>query len=95
MRLSPSQFTALRNLARKRDGEAVDWINIADARALTDLGFAERGRAGWTITPAGSAALETGARQDDGSAGGSSAASVVRFGAQNGGPDEPDDAGND
>jgi hypothetical protein len=55
--LSPGQFVALGNLSRKKAGEQVDWINIADARALTDLGFAERTGGGWTITPAGVAAL--------------------------------------
>jgi len=55
--LSDGQLLALRNLARKQAGEDVDWIKIADARSLTELGFAERGREGWTITPAGLAAL--------------------------------------
>jgi hypothetical protein len=55
--LSPNQLIALRNLARKQAGEAVDWINIADARALTELGLADRGREGWRITAAGLAAL--------------------------------------
>jgi hypothetical protein len=55
--LSPGQIVALRNLARKQAGEAVDWINIADARALTDLGLAVRTGGGWTLTPAGAAAL--------------------------------------
>ena len=57
MTLSPSQLVALKNLARKKAGEAVDWINIADARALTDLGLAERTGGGWVITPAGTVAL--------------------------------------
>jgi len=57
MALTPGQLTALRNLARKQAGEDVDWINIADARALTELGLAERNRGGWEITPAGLAAL--------------------------------------
>jgi hypothetical protein len=56
--LSDGQQTALRNLARKQTGEEVDWINIGDARALTDLGYAQRDRAGWTITPEGLAALK-------------------------------------
>jgi hypothetical protein len=55
--LSPGQLTALRNLARKQAGEAVDWINIADARALTELGFADRNSEGWRITAAGALAL--------------------------------------
>jgi hypothetical protein len=85
MRLSVSQLTALRNLARKKEGEAVDWIRIADARALTDLGFAERGRAGWNISPAGLAAV-AGCDQGDGGARGlSPAGRVIRLGAKSGG----------
>jgi len=57
MALSEGQFVALRNLSRKKAGEQVDWINIADARALTDLGFAERTGGGWTITADGAAEL--------------------------------------
>jgi hypothetical protein len=55
--LAVGQLTALRNLALKQAGKAVDWINISDARALTDLGLAERNREGWNITPEGVAAL--------------------------------------
>jgi hypothetical protein len=58
MALNPGEATALRNLARKQAGEDVDWINIADARALTELGLAERHRDGWKITPAGLEALK-------------------------------------
>ena len=57
MELSAGQLTALRNLASKQAGGDVDWINIADARALTGLGLAERSREGWKITPAGMEAL--------------------------------------
>ncbi len=57
MDLTAGQFTALRNLASKEAGGEVDWINIADARALTGLGLAERSREGWKITPAGAEAL--------------------------------------
>jgi hypothetical protein len=57
MALSPGQLVALRNLARKKAGAAVDWINIADARVLTDLGLAERNGGGWVITKEGVAAL--------------------------------------
>ena len=57
MGLSPGQFTALKNLSRKKAGEQVDWINIGDARALTELGLAERTGAGWVITPAGALVL--------------------------------------
>jgi len=55
MDLAAGQLTALRNLARKKAGEQVDWIKISDARALTELGLAERNREGWTITAAGEA----------------------------------------
>jgi len=60
-KLSPGQLHALQNLARKRDGKSVPFINIADARTLTDLGYAERGREGWGITPQGAALLDSGA----------------------------------
>lgn len=55
--LDDGQVTALRNLQAKLGGAEVDYIRIADARALTDLGLAERTAQGWTITPAGSAWL--------------------------------------
>lgn len=57
MTLSAGQLVALKNLARKKAGDAVDWINIADARVLTDLGLAERTGGGWVITKEGVAAL--------------------------------------
>jgi hypothetical protein len=57
VQLSPGQLTALQNLALKSTGKDVDWISISDARALTDLGYAERNREGWNITPAGHTAL--------------------------------------
>lgn len=56
--LTSGQRTALQNLARKQAGRDVDWINISDARGLTDLGLAERNREGWNITPKGLAVLE-------------------------------------
>lgn len=59
MALSEEQLRALTNLDRKRAGEEVDWVNIAAARALTELGLAERDHAGWRITEAGEAALKT------------------------------------
>lgn len=55
--LTGGQLHALQNLARKRDGQEVPFVNIADARVLTDLGLAERSREGWDITGAGSALL--------------------------------------
>jgi len=65
MSLTPGQLTALRNLARKQAGEDVNWINIADARALTELGFAERNRGGWEITPAGLATAKSQSESDE------------------------------
>jgi len=53
LKLTDAQFDALRNLARKKAGEVVGWIDIGEARGLTDLGFAERNRSGWQITDAG------------------------------------------
>jgi hypothetical protein len=53
MALSDSLRAALENLHRKHSGVTVDWINIADARELTELGLARRSHQGWTITEAG------------------------------------------
>ena len=64
MTLTDRLFAALDNLARKKAGDDVDWINIADARELTDLGFAQRSREGWDITAAGAAALAARAAND-------------------------------
>jgi hypothetical protein len=55
--LTPSQLNALQNLSRKKTGADVPFVNISDARALTELDLAERSREGWDITPAGSALL--------------------------------------
>jgi hypothetical protein len=55
--LTPAQLEALRHLARKKAGEPVGFVNIAVARALTELGLAQRSREGWDITPEGSALL--------------------------------------
>ena len=55
--LTSRQLEALRDLARKKAGEHVPFVNIGAARALTDLGLAERSREGWDITAAGSAHL--------------------------------------
>ncbi len=55
--LTSGQIEALRDLSRKRDGEPVPFVNIADAQTLTELGLAERSREGWNITPAGAALL--------------------------------------
>lgn len=64
MALSEGQLGALRNLASKQAGRPVDFINIADARALTELGLAIRSREGWAITPAGGEALAAAERND-------------------------------
>ena len=57
--LTDQQLTALRNLDRKRAGESVDFINIADARALTEAGFALRQASGWRISDRGVALLQS------------------------------------
>ncbi len=57
MPLSEGLLVALKNLSLKRSGKPVDFINIADARALTELGLAVRSREGWEITSEGEAAL--------------------------------------
>lgn len=57
MLLTEGQMTALRNLSLKRSGKPVDFINIADARALTELGLAIRSREGWEITAEGETLL--------------------------------------
>ena len=58
MKISDQQLAALHNLADKQAGQDVDWINIADARALTELGLARRNRGGWEITPEGLAMVK-------------------------------------
>lgn len=55
--LSSGQLDALRDLARKKAGGHVPFVNIAAARALTELGLAERSREGWDITTQGAALL--------------------------------------
>jgi hypothetical protein len=59
--LSAEELQALRNLARKQGGEEVAFINIADARALTERGLAVRTQQGWVITDAGANLLKDGA----------------------------------
>jgi hypothetical protein len=66
MTLSPKLLSALRNLVDKQGGADVDWINIADARALTELGFARRTRAGWEITSEGLALVKSGSGGPEG-----------------------------
>ena len=73
MAISDHELAALHNLADKQVGQDVDWINIADARALTELGLARRNGGGWEITPAGLALIKDNSRapilvQDNGPA---------------------------
>jgi hypothetical protein len=58
MAISDKELGALRNLADKHAGLDVDWINIAVARTLTELGFARRTRGGWEITAEGLAVIK-------------------------------------
>ena len=51
--LDAGPLEALRNLHKKQQGGEVGFINIADARTLTDLGLALRTPQGWEITDAG------------------------------------------
>jgi len=55
--LTDAELHALQRLAEKKAGATVPFINIAAARALSDLGLAARSREGWDITPEGSAFL--------------------------------------
>ena len=55
--LTDAQLNALQNLALKKAGGEAPFINIGAARALTELGLAERSREGWDITAEGSALL--------------------------------------
>jgi hypothetical protein len=73
LRLTGGQLDALRNLSRKKAGQEVGWIVIADARGLTELGFAARNRSGWQITPAGVSLL---AHQDAGGTAGETSATA-------------------
>lgn len=59
MTISDKELSALRNLADKEAGAAVDFINIADARALTELGLARRTPGGWQITAKGKAMVNS------------------------------------
>jgi hypothetical protein len=55
--LTKAELAALRNLAEKSGGTLTAFLNIADARRLTELGLASRSRQGWDITDQGSAYL--------------------------------------
>ncbi|MET3665617.1 hypothetical protein ABIC66_002235 [Caulobacter sp. 1776] len=56
--MTDAQRHALENLELKRQGAQVPYINISCARALTDLGLAQRSAQGWEITALGSALLK-------------------------------------
>ena len=55
--LTEAELHALQRLAEKKAGATVPFINIAAARALSDLGLAARSHEGWDITPEGNAVL--------------------------------------
>jgi len=55
--LTELQLHTLQLLARKQAGESVAFVNIAAARALSDMGLAERSHEGWDITARGSSEL--------------------------------------
>jgi hypothetical protein len=74
--LSADTLGALRNLARKRDGQSVGWIDISGARELTVLGYAVRNQSGWQITASGTDALAAIAAL---TAGPASPSSVIQF----------------
>ncbi len=56
-RLDEGRLRALQNLSKRQQGQDVGFINIADARALTELGFAFRTPQGWQITESGAGVL--------------------------------------
>jgi hypothetical protein len=51
--LPADQQRALQSLAERQPDVDSGFINIAAGQALTALGLARRGRAGWEITPQG------------------------------------------
>ncbi len=51
--LPADQQHALQSLAERQPDGVSGFINIAAGQALTALGLARRGRAGWEITPQG------------------------------------------
>ena len=80
---SGSLLVALDNLRCKKSGAIVDWINIADARKLTELGLARRSHQGWEITEAGE---EAHLAQPDAKNGGDVAGRVVAYSRREAGP---------
>lgn len=70
--LPADQQHALESLAERQPDVESGFINIAAGQALTALGLARRGRAGWEITPEGrehllqtNGPIETGATQPE------------------------------
>lgn len=55
--MTDGQLRALHDLRRKRAGETVPFVNIADAQTLTARGLALRTPEGWAITAEGEALL--------------------------------------
>ena len=55
--LTGGELETLQHMADKKAGGVAPFMNIRNARALTELGLAERSREGWDITPAGLATL--------------------------------------
>ena len=55
--LTDAQLNALQLLSRRLETEGLDWINLADARALEAMNFATHRGRGWVITEAGRQAL--------------------------------------
>jgi hypothetical protein len=70
MDLSDHERDTLRALLSKGDGQAIAFVNIADARALTARGFAVRSGQGWNITDAGRAHLNARSAEPSGPWGG-------------------------
>jgi hypothetical protein len=57
--LTGAQLSALKLLARRLEAEDLEWINLADARALESIKFAAHSGRGWVITDAGRQALRS------------------------------------
>jgi len=55
--LTEVEISSLKNMAQKRNGAVTQFLNIASAQRLTELGLAVRTRQGWDITDAGMARL--------------------------------------
>jgi hypothetical protein len=55
--LTDLEISTLKNIAEKHNGAVTQFVNIATAQHLTELGLAIRTRQGWDITDAGMARL--------------------------------------